>query len=406
MQDIRVLQRFLQYVTGLSVVYGMETEEHFQEVEREHCFSPQAQPLLTATGLKSSVSYMKPGFLYEAEDLLGMSLISFLFKERSFYVGPFVTAEWEDNRNHARLVEAGLSASYLLPYKLYYCSYGVIDQVSIIRIVTGAIASLLPEVPPYSLQRFPETIGHQHPDIFTEEPLGFNKAIKNYELENQFIAMIEEGRTGAALDILDRMGRAPRVEELSSAEYWSTVANATALRTIARKAAERGGVHPAVVDAIAISYAQKMYMANCRDEMMRIIPMMIQEFSDAVNAAQRQKYSPVVRTAVNYIKLHISQEVDIRQLAEISGCTASYLSRRFKAETEMPLTQYLARERCRTAAALLAQTDLPIHDISAHVGYLDNNYFVKVFKQQMGVTPSTYRRRFRCVTSPQKNKKI
>ncbi|MDE5697414.1 MAG: AraC family transcriptional regulator [Lachnospiraceae bacterium] len=32
-----------------------------------------------------------------------------------------------------------------------------------------------------------------------------------------------------------------------------------------------------------------------------------------------------------------------------------------------------------------------IQEISSFVGYLDNNYFVKVFKKQYGLTPTVFR---------------
>ena len=55
------------------------------------------------------------------------------------------------------------------------------------------------------------------------------------------------------------------------------------------------------------------------------------------------------------------------------------------------MTQFIAELRCRQAAEMLRETNLPIQEISSYVGYTDNNYFVKVFKKVMGNTPSEYR---------------
>lgn len=49
-------------------------------------------------------------------------------------------------------------------------------------------------------------------------------------------------------------------------------------------------------------------------------------------------------------------------------------------------------ERTKKAAGLLSTTKHSIQDISTYVGYLDNNYFVKVFKSQYDMTPSDYRK--------------
>lgn len=69
----------------------------------------------------------------------------------------------------------------------------------------------------------------------------------------------------------------------------------------------------------------------------------------------------------------------------------SHLFRTFKKETGMTVTQYIARLRCQNAAGLLRNGDDSIQEIAAFVGYLDGNYFVKVFKKWFGVTPSEYR---------------
>ena len=57
----------------------------------------------------------------------------------------------------------------------------------------------------------------------------------------------------------------------------------------------------------------------------------------------------------------------------------------------MTVSDYLQKLRCEQASRLLRQTNTPVSEISAYVGYPDNNYFVKVFKKQYGMTPSAYR---------------
>lgn len=395
MQDTEILLRFLRYTMGLSAFCWDGTVQVLEEIERKHCFSRQAQPLLTANGLQTIMEHMDASNLYEAEDLLGVHFLAFVFKDNPIWIGPFVEKPWEDSAAEVRLMGAGLPASYLLPYKLYYCSYGLMDQITVTRTVTGAIMALSPDTPPYSRQRFSGTLGHCLPDLYTREALDFDSAVRRYDLENRFLTLIEEGHTEAALETWERLGNIPSVKELSVSGLQGMIANITALRTLIRKAAERGGVHPVIVDAISVAYAQKAYSSHSQDELIRIIPAMIREFSDAVHSAQAKHYSSAIRLVVNYLKLHISQEIDMKQLAALANCAPNYFGRRFKAETGVTVAQYLAQERCRMAANLLIQTDLPVQAISAHVGYFDNNYFVKVFKNCIGEAPTAYRNKFR-----------
>lgn len=98
---------------------------------------------------------------------------------------------------------------------------------------------------------------------------------------------------------------------------------------------------------------------------------------------------------INYLDLHVSQKVDLKQLAALAECTPVLLRQRFRDETGLTIPQYVTQERCRIAADLLRRTNLPVQKVSAHVGYLDNNYFVKVFKKYNGDTPTDYRNKFR-----------
>ena len=397
MQKAEILLRFLRYTTGFSAFRWDGTVQMLAEIEKKHCFSRQAQPLLTTRGLQTVFAQAKSGSLYEVEDLLRMHFFFFLFEGEIIFVGPFVTAEWSEDSiaEKERLVDAGLPANCLLPYKLYYCSYCSLHQRASIQIVTGAITALLPDTPPYTYQKFSGTPGYSLPELYAEEPFDFDSAVHQFDLEKHFFKLVSKGHTEAAMEVWERMKKIPLAEQLSPLDLNRSVASTTGLRILLRMIAENSGVHPAVVYAVSVSHAQKMFAAKSQEELNQIVPAMIREFSDTIRSAQTNRYSPAIGNVVNYLNLHISQKIDMKQLSTLADCAPDYLSQRFKQETGLTVAQYLAQERCRIAADLLKKTDLPVQKISAHVGYLDNNYFVKVFKKYTGETPSDYRSRFR-----------
>ena len=397
MQKVEMLLRFLRYTTGFSAFCWDGTTQMLEEMEKKSCFSRQAQPLLTAKGLEAVFGQMKPGNLYEVEDLLGIHFFCFIFQNKTILAGPFVTEKWSEDgiAEKRRLIDVGLPASHLIPYKLYYCSYCSLNQSASIQIVTGAITSLLPDVPPYTYQRFSGTLGHSLPELYTEEPLDFDSAVCQFDLEKHFFRLVSEGHTEAALEVWERMKNIPLAEQLSPLDLSRSIASITGLRILLRMIAENNGVHPAVVYAVSVSYAQKTFSAQNQHELDQIVPAMIREFSDAIHSAQTNRYSPAIKNVVNYLDLHISQKINMKQLSALAECAPDYLRQRFKAETGLTVAQYLAQERSRIAADLLRETDLSVQKISAHVGYFDNNYFVKVFKKCTGDTPTDYRSKFR-----------
>lgn len=100
-----------------------------------------------------------------------------------------------------------------------------------------------------------------------------------------------------------------------------------------------------------------------------------------------------VETIKRWISANYNQHADLNTLANMVFLTPSYLSKLFKQETGLTLTDYITEIRLRKAKHLLKNApDLKIHEIGAEVGYGDPAYFNKLFKRVVGVTPNEYKR--------------
>lgn len=71
--------------------------------------------------------------------------------------------------------------------------------------------------------------------------------------------------------------------------------------------------------------------------------------------------------------------------------TSRHFARRVKAITGKDPTHFIRERRARLACSLLEQTDLPISDIYIRCGLESANYFSRVFKMEIGVSPTEYR---------------
>ena len=126
----------------------------------------------------------------------------------------------------------------------------------------------------------------------------------------------------------------------------------------------------------------------------RSIHTMILELTEAVrrHRLSEKNYSPPIQKTVSYLRLNYSQSVRLSELADIAGFVPSYLSRLFKQEVGMTVSEFIRKLRCEQSARLLKKTNLTVSEISAYVGYPDNNYFVKAFRKEYNTTPGAYRR--------------
>ncbi|MGH0053639.1 MAG: helix-turn-helix domain-containing protein, partial [Sphaerochaetaceae bacterium] len=166
----------------------------------------------------------------------------------------------------------------------------------------------------------------------------------------------------------------------------------TILRTLTRRAVLRTGVQPGEIDYVTQMYALKMYTANNRQSHKMLQVRFLHDMCQLVNRYKMQANTSLIRSTIKYIEMNLSNDLSLDVLAENTGTSKAHLSRRFKEEKGLTINQFIAKVRMEKAAELLISSRLSIQDISTYVGYLDGNYFVKVFKKQYGMPPSIYRK--------------
>lgn len=96
---------------------------------------------------------------------------------------------------------------------------------------------------------------------------------------------------------------------------------------------------------------------------------------------------------LRFVDAHYADSLNLQELCNQYFINVSYCCELFRKETQMTFTQYITRLRMTHACELLIGTPLPLKTICERVGYNDYFYFDKVFKKNIGCTPSEYRKR-------------
>lgn len=100
----------------------------------------------------------------------------------------------------------------------------------------------------------------------------------------------------------------------------------------------------------------------------------------------------LVRKAMAHIHEHYGEPISLTQIATAIGISKEYLARCFHQETGMTLVTYLNRYRIDQAKACIAAGETNLSDIALKVGFASEPYFSRVFRQEVGMSPSEYRR--------------
>ncbi|HJA93366.1 MAG TPA: AraC family transcriptional regulator [Candidatus Eisenbergiella merdipullorum] len=99
-----------------------------------------------------------------------------------------------------------------------------------------------------------------------------------------------------------------------------------------------------------------------------------------------------IREAENYIRFHYDSNISVHALASILNLSIEYFSRLFKSETGMTPQNMIIKYRIEKACTLLKTTSLSIAEIAMCVGIQDQRYFSKLFRRNIGSSPSKYRK--------------
>ncbi|MCP4213401.1 MAG: helix-turn-helix transcriptional regulator [bacterium] len=86
-------------------------------------------------------------------------------------------------------------------------------------------------------------------------------------------------------------------------------------------------------------------------------------------------------------------DLSVEQIARFFGVSESFLTRKFKIDKQCTVGEFIFKERMFRAAHFLTTHDnkLTISDLSNKIGFMDSNYFSRIFKKHFGVTPHDFR---------------
>jgi AraC-like DNA-binding protein len=103
----------------------------------------------------------------------------------------------------------------------------------------------------------------------------------------------------------------------------------------------------------------------------------------------------VIENAITRIQNEFHRELDVKLLARELGVSYSWFRHTFATHTGLSPHQYLLGFRLVRARSLLAETELPIKEIAMQIGFDDELYFSRLFRQKLNLTPSQWRNRSR-----------
>jgi len=147
------------------------------------------------------------------------------------------------------------------------------------------------------------------------------------------------------------------------------------------------------IDLLKLSLQYALIIEKCQEkEELREAMNWIVEDILTLREEKRWQESLVERVKSYIIEHYNEEDLNLERIAREFKLSPYYLSHTFKRVEGEKLWKYLREVRLARAKELLETTDMSITDIALEVGYSDTAYFCTLFKKEVGVSPTRYRK--------------
>ena len=109
---------------------------------------------------------------------------------------------------------------------------------------------------------------------------------------------------------------------------------------------------------------------------------------------KEKKKSPRLAKMMTYIEEHLTEKIELADIAEHVNLSRTYASAIFKEELGITISEFILRERMLEAKRMLRDSDLTVAAIADKLAFCSQSYFTKNFTQTEGMTPLEYRKQF------------
>lgn len=110
----------------------------------------------------------------------------------------------------------------------------------------------------------------------------------------------------------------------------------------------------------------------------------------AANACVDRSPSDPLSYIIQYIRQHITEELNMEDLTKRACMSRSAFYRGFRREYGISPLEYILSERIRMSKEMLSDTRQSVKSVAYSTGFRDVNYFIRLFRKMEGITPGRY----------------
>lgn len=142
-------------------------------------------------------------------------------------------------------------------------------------------------------------------------------------------------------------------------------------------------------------YILKMDSMTTTEDIAALHDSMVLDFTGKMLLIKKQSIiSKSITMCIEYVYNHIHDRITIEDLAAYTDLSPSYLSRLFKKELGISVSDYIREKKIDKAQNLLKYSDFTPIEIANYLSFSSQSHFIQAFEKMVGMTPKKYRDRY------------
>ncbi len=222
----------------------------------------------------------------------------------------------------------------------------------------------------------------------------YNVSHLSYDREMEFFQNIRLGNLDVVRQLFkpldcEQMGRLSE-DALRNLKYHLIITVAL----ITRYCIE-GGMEMETAYNLSDIYIQSIDKCYQEKEIHMLHRELVEDYAQRMQILHKETlYPKPIIICLDYIYDNLHTKIALDTLAETVGLSPSYLSRLFRREVGLTISEYIMKKRLETAENMLKYSDHSCIDISNYLCFSSESHFIQTFRKYTGYTPKAYRQKF------------
>lgn len=378
----------IYYMTNISFsIY----ENNIKIYETNHMLLPEIFISEIENEKQTIIENHKDNKIVRIQNNCGFTFICLFLYQKNVVFGPFLINDDYENLIDEIIFKYHLINEEAKMVENYYNSMKILSefqQTFIVNILHGLEVLDVERIKIQNIQVKKFTNGSSLKQV---NDYTLKQIESSHEVEEMLLAIVRNGDIEVAKSF-DFQNISNQHLIYKNNSFTNMKTNLMIFDALCNREAIKAGVDPLLANKISNNIKFYINKISLSSELKFVAQKILITYSKAVKDYTLLNYSSNIKKIILYIRKNLTYKISLDDIAKDLFITKEHLSRLFKKEMGITISEYIIKAKIQEAKNLLKQTDYNILDIAVLLNFANSSHFSNSFKKITGLSPSDYRK--------------